>query len=108
MIYNVLTIPVFEKQVKVLFKKYSSLKVDFHQFVGIIEKDPTSGIPLGNNFYKVRFSISSLKKGKSGSARIITYVRISEKNIYLTFIYEKSSKNNISKKELQQIFKEIN
>ena len=72
-----------------------------------IAENPEKGTALGNNFYKIRLAISSKGKGKSGGARIITYVKVLETTIILTSIYDKSERNNISEKELEQIFKEV-
>ena len=68
---------------------------------------PEYGIALGNNFYKIRLAITSKTKGKSGGARIITYIKIAHKTVYLASIYDKSEKSTITDKELEQIFKLI-
>jgi hypothetical protein len=62
---------------------------------------------LANNFYKVRLAIASKGKGKSGGARVITYVKIIQTTIYLASIYDKSEKSTITEKELQEIFNHI-
>jgi hypothetical protein len=62
---------------------------------------------LATVFYKIRLAIASKGKGKSGGARVITYVKITADTIFLTSIYDKSEKNTISDKELEQIFKII-
>ena len=72
-----------------------------------LSENPEKGTALGNNFYKIRLAISSKGKGKSGGARIITYVKVLEMTVILTSIYDKSERNNISEKELEQIFKEV-
>ncbi len=61
------------------------------------------GTPLGNNLYKIRLSITSKRKGKSGGARVITYLKTGEGNIYLLTIYDKSEKDTIYDKEIQKI-----
>lgn len=48
------------------------------------------GTELGHNFYKVRMSITGTNKGKSGGARVITYVVLDEETVLLTEIYLKS------------------
>jgi hypothetical protein len=102
--YKVETIFVFDKQAKRLSKKYPSLKNDLSDLIDSLTTDPEQGKPLGNNFYKIRLAISSKNKGKSGGARIITYVKITETTIYLTSIYDKGEKANITDKELAIIF----
>ena len=69
--------------------------------------EPDQGKALGNNFYKVRLAISSKGKGKSGGARIITYLKVTATTVYLSAIYDKSQKSSISDHELEQIFKTI-
>lgn len=69
--------------------------------------NPTQGTDLGNNCYKVRMAITSKGKGKSGGARIITYLQVSSAIIYLLLIYNKSDKENISDKELKELLRHI-
>ncbi len=49
--------------------------------------------------------ISSKHQGKSGGARVITYVLINEHKITLLEIYDKSDKDSITDKELQVLIK---
>jgi len=105
--YKVSSIPLFDKQAKRLAKKYPSLKNDLARLVKNLVTDPMQGKALGNNFYKIRFIIASKGKGKSGSARIITDIKVSMSSIFLASIYDKSEKAVITEKELQQIFKQI-
>jgi mRNA-degrading endonuclease RelE of RelBE toxin-antitoxin system len=107
MSYKVETIFVFDKQAKRLSKKYPSLKSDLIILIESLANDPEQGKPLGNNFYKIRFAISSKNKGKSGGARIIAYVKITATTVFLTSIYDKGEKSTITDKELAIIFKLI-
>lgn len=52
-------------------------------------------------------AISSKGKGKSGGARVITYVQVVEINIFLLSIYDKADTANISDKELQERLKRL-
>ncbi len=107
MSYKISSIPLFDKQAKRLSKKYPSLKNDLAELFKSLADEPEQGTALGNNFYKIRLSIASKGKGKSGGARIITYVKIIATTVFLTSIYDKSDKSNITDKELEQIFKSI-
>jgi mRNA-degrading endonuclease RelE of RelBE toxin-antitoxin system len=107
MSYNVLTIPPFDKQLKRLAKKYHSLKSDYARLLKELEQNPALGTPLGNNCYKIRLAIDSKGKGKSGGARVITNFILSEKNVYLLSIYDKSEKDNLTDKELKELLKYI-
>ena len=107
MSYDIFTIPIFDKQVKRLSKKYPSLKYDLKKLSIALLDDPFEGKHLGNNFYKIRMAISSKGKGKSAGARIITYVKVKNEIIYLTTIYDKSEVSNITEKELEKILKSV-
>jgi mRNA-degrading endonuclease RelE of RelBE toxin-antitoxin system len=71
--YNISSIPLFDKQAKRLAKKYPSLKKDLAGLIEKLSKEPKLGTAPGNNFYKLRLTISSKGKGKSGGARVIIY-----------------------------------
>ncbi|MCF8459319.1 MAG: type II toxin-antitoxin system RelE/ParE family toxin [Flavobacteriales bacterium] len=103
MSYEVLTIPPFDKQLKRLVKKYPSLRTEFSTFLDGLEVHPELGTSLGNNCRKIRLSIKSKGKGKSGGARIITNIVISEKVVYLLSIYDKSEKANLTDSELKEL-----
>ena len=107
MSYNVKTIDIFEKQAKRLIKKYASLKVELTTLINDLEQNPEQGTAIGNRCYKIRISIASKGKGKSGGARVITNLVISENNVYLLSIYDKSEKENLTDKELQEVLKNI-
>jgi hypothetical protein len=107
MSYNISAIPSFKKEFKKLAKKYPSLKSDLQKLSEELIENPTLGIDLGGNFYKVRMTITSKGRGKSGGARIITHIKIIETTIFLTSIYDKSDKDSISDKELNQLLNEI-
>ena len=81
--FEVLTIPPFDRQFKKLVKKYSSLKAEIAQLATQLSDEPKTGIALGNDCFKIRLSIASKGKGKSGGARVITYVLIKAEEIYL-------------------------
>ena len=88
--YKVLSIAYFDKQLKRLAKKYPSLKSEYSELVKQLSSQPTQGTPLGNDCYKIRLAIASKGKGKSGGARIITYVTFIENEVYMLSIYDKS------------------
>jgi hypothetical protein len=74
----------------------------------ILVSNPTIGTSLGNNAYKIRVAIKSKGTGKSGGARIITYVVSENKEIYLLTIYDKADLETIDDKTLKKIIKSIN
>ena len=101
--YNVLTIPPFDKQFKRLVKKYPSLKTEIANLIVELKSDPDKGIALGNECYKIRLAIASKGKGKSGGARVITYLAVAENNVFLLSIYDKSQQSDIEDKELLRL-----
>jgi hypothetical protein len=78
MAYEIYTIDYFDKQFKRLLKKYPSLKSEITELINSLKNNPSLGTSLGNNCYKIRLAISSKGKGKSGGARVITFVTIIE------------------------------
>jgi len=63
------------------------------------------GIPLGNNVYKIRLAIASKNKGKSGGARVMSYVKIVDAAILLFSIFDKGEKASLSNKEIEELLK---
>jgi len=72
-----------------------------------LESVPIQGQSLGNNCYKVRLAIASKKKGKSGGARVITNFMVSKNTVYLISIYDKSERESLTDKELQELLKDV-
>jgi hypothetical protein len=105
MSYNILPIPPFDRQLKRLSKKYPSLKEEYFELIESLEKNPEQGTNLGNNCYKIRLAIASKGKGKSGGARVITNFVIADATVYLLSIYDKSEKQNLTDKELDELLK---
>jgi len=105
--YKVKTIPHFDKEIKRLTKKYRSLKQEFIALVQSLKENPEMGTPLGNDCYKIRLAIASKNKGKSGGARVVTYVYAYQTTVYLLTIFDKSDRENISDKELETLLRYI-
>ena len=96
----------FKKEAKKLIKKYSSLKTELADLFIELEENPTTGTPLGNDIYKIRLSIASKNKGKSGGARVMSFVKITDTTVLLFSIYNKGDKDNISDKEIEYLIKD--
>lgn len=105
--YAVKSINSFEKQAKRLIKKYPSLTEELFSLIQSLKKHPQQGKPLGKNCYKIRLSIRSKGKGKSGGARVITHLVILKAVVYLLTIYDKNEQENLSDKELNELLNEI-
>ncbi len=105
--YKIESIPFFDKQTKKLAKKHKSLKQDLKALIESLEIKPTQGIKLTDNVYKIRLAIKSKGKGKSGGARVITYVKVTKDTVYLLSIFDKSDIDNISEKDIIKLLKQI-
>jgi len=107
MSYNVIPTDNFNKEVKQLAKKYHSLKDDLIKLRAELLENPMLGTSLGSNIYKIRMAITSKGKGKSSGARVISFVYVLNKQIYLIDIYDKSERDNISDKDIKAYIKNL-
>jgi len=103
MAYNVAATRFFLKELKNLAKKYPSIANDLNQLIEKLEEEPTMGDGIGKHCYKIRMAITSKGRGKSAGARVITLIQIIDEQVLLLSIYDKSEKDTISEKELQNI-----
>jgi hypothetical protein len=93
----------FEKQAKKLIKKYHSLPQEITELIESLEQNPIQGKALGKDCYKIRLSIASKNKGKSGGARVITLFKMVEDMVVLLSIYDKSVQENISYEDISSL-----
>lgn len=100
MSYNITQTSEFEKEVKFFSKKYPSFKDDLADLAKSLLENPLQGTPLGHHTYKIRFAIKSKGKGKSGGARLITYITVMKENILFVGVYDKSDQETITDKEI--------
>ncbi len=105
--YSIKTIPQFDKQLKRLIKKYPSFKEDFILFIQSLRQAPEQGSPIGKNCYKIRVAITSKSRGKSGGARVITNIVITDNSVYMLAIYDKSEKQTLTDAELTELLKYV-
>ena len=107
MSYSVIPTEIFKKEAKRLIKKYQSVKNELQELSSILQDNPTTGISLGKSTYKIRIAIKSKGSGKSGGARVITYVVTAQKEVYLLTIYNKADLDSVDDITLQKIIKNI-
>lgn len=93
----------FKKEAKKLIKKYASLRTEIIELGKELAINPTTGTPLGNDVYKLRLAIASKNKGKSGGARVVSFVKIIDKTVYLLSIYNKGEKDSLTDKEIEEL-----
>ncbi len=101
MSFKIIPTLAFERELKKLSKRHSSIKTDLSSLIISLKDGSDLGKALGNNCFKIRMAISSKNKGKSGGARVITYVKIIDEVIYLISIYDKSDTDTITDEELR-------
>jgi mRNA-degrading endonuclease RelE of RelBE toxin-antitoxin system len=93
----------FKKEAKRLLKKYRSLKTELADLFDLLAQNPTLGTPLSQEVYKIRLAISSKGKGKSGGARVITYVKTSNNIVLILTIYNKGETDSITDSEIKAL-----
>ena len=107
MSYSVIPIEKFKTEAKRLIKKYPSLKTELASLSNMLADTPNIGTPLGNNTYKIRVSIKSKGKGKSGGARVLAYLVTENREVYLLTIYDKNELDTIDTQTLEKIIKQL-
>jgi mRNA-degrading endonuclease RelE of RelBE toxin-antitoxin system len=107
MSYKIATTHTFDKELKRLAKKHRSIKADLGALGEQLEENPTMGDEVIEHCYKIRMPITSKNKGKSGGARVITYVYVSEETVFLLSIYDKSEQEDIENHELKELIESL-
>lgn len=103
MSFEIIPTSNFEKELKILAKKYLKIKEDIKHLKKDLEKNPRQGASLPKNCYKVRMKITGKPAGKCGGARIITFVKVVAEKVYLLSIYDKA--NQANNEELNNLLK---
>ncbi len=110
MSFEVLTTTRFERSAKAIAKRHRSLKADLGELVTSLENNPFQGDELTPGIRKIRMSITSKGKGKSGGARVITYTILAAANegrVYLIDIYDKAEYSTVDVATLQKVVKDM-
>lgn len=97
----------FKKEAKRLSKKYPSIKNEIGFLAKELSENPKIGISLGNDVYKIRLSIKSKGKGKSGGARVITFVKTDIETVMLLSIYSKGERATLTDSEIKNLLKDF-
>ena len=111
MSYKVYLTETFQRSIKILKKKFRNAKGDIAGTIQMIEEDPTVGNPIprwNKEIWKVRIAGSDVKKGKRGGFRLIYLWKSGEITVYILAAYFKGDKQDISKKEIEEILKKLN
>ncbi len=97
--FDVIPTPNFERSFKTLAKRHRSLKMDILEFTKSLQTNPFQGDELFPGIRKIRMTITSKGRGKSGGARVITYTIVAAANegcVFLMDIYDKSDYSTIN------------
>jgi len=105
--HKVIPTPAFEKELRPLLKRHRSLAKDLLVLEKELEAHPAKGTALGHGLYKVRLAITSKGKGKSGGARVITYVVTEDHEVYLLSIYDKGDYDTVDTKAMKLVIAEL-
>lgn len=105
MSFEIIPILPFQRQAKRLIKKFPSLKNELIDLIEDLKDEPQQGTPLGDDCFKIRLSIASKNKGKSGGARVVTCVYVADEELYLVSIYDKSERSSLNDKDLKELIK---
>ena len=104
--YNIETSESFDKEAKRLLKHYASFAGAYNKLLEELSQNPQLGTDLGGGLRKIRMKITSKGKGKSGGARVISFTVIlsaQDATLNLLYIYDKSERTSISKKEIEEL-----
>ena len=102
--------PYFIKAAKKLSKRYPSFKDDLEELRRSLEENPYQGVDLGGGLRKVRMTIRSKGRGKSGGARVITMdvvISSSDMIIALVYLYDKADASSVKDEVMRNIVKEM-
>ncbi len=108
--YAVFATKVFEKDLKKLSKKYRRIRDDFSPILDQIEAGEFPGDSVQgfeNKLFKVRVPSTDQKKGKSGGFRVVYYLCLPDKDIFLLTMYAKANKTNIREDEIQAVLDQL-
>lgn len=91
---------------KRLARKHRSLPNDLEELIDALEEDPEQGVLVQANVRKIRLAIKSKNKGKSGGARVLTYLVFQDvskperKELILFSVYDKSEVSTLSDSQI--------
>ena len=107
--FEIQTSSYFDAEAKRLAKRHRSFIDDLQDFRDSIVKNPYQGTELSPGIRKVRLTIGSKGRGKSGGARVITFTYlIDEKDgvVILLLLYDKADAGSVKMNVVRQIIKD--
>lgn len=110
MSFEILTTSYFDLEAKRLAKRHRSFIEDLQDFQKELLKNPYQGTELSPGIRKIRLSIDSKGRGKSGGARVITFTYlVDEKDgvVILLLLYDKADASSIKMNVVRKIIKDL-
>lgn len=89
-----------------MLKKHPSFGRDVQQLIASLQENPLQGVEITAGIRKLRVAISDKNRGKSGGARVITFLAKPQEDGYelrLLYIYDKAEVGSIDRDELQTL-----
>lgn len=108
--FEIQTTSYFDAEAKRLAKRHHSFVDDLQELRDNLLKNPYQGTELSPGIRKVRLTISSKGRGKSGGARVITFTYlVNEKDgvVILLLLYDKADASSIKMNVVRQIIKDL-
>ena len=110
MSFEIQTTSYFDTEAKRLAKRYRSFIDDLQDFQDELLENPYQGTELSPGIRKIRLTIDSKGRGKSGGARVITFTYlVDEKDgvVILLLLYDKADASNIKMNVVRKIIKDL-
>ena len=110
MSFEIQTTSYFDTEAKRLAKRHRSFIDDLQDFQEELLKNPYQGTELSPGIRKIRLTIDSKGRGKSGGARVITFTYlVDEKDgvVILLLLYDKADASNIKMNVVRKIIKDL-
>jgi mRNA-degrading endonuclease RelE of RelBE toxin-antitoxin system len=108
--FEIQTTSYFDAEAKRLAKRYRSFIDDLQNFRQSLLGNPYQGAELSPGIRKIRLTIDSKSRGKSGGARVITFTYLVDETdgkIILILLYDKADASNIKMNVVRKILKDI-
>lgn len=108
--FEIQTSSYFDAEAKRLAKRYRSFIDDLQDFRQSLLGNPYQGAELSPGIRKIRLTIDSKSRGKSGGARVITFTYLVDETdgkIILILLYDKADASNIKMNVVRKILKDI-
>ena len=102
------TLPIFDKRLRRLERKYPRTLDEVLKLIEKLEQGQRPGQKIsgsGFNVYKDRLPNPAAGRGKSGGFRVIYYAQLADHIILLT-IYSKTEQTDLGRREIQQLVAE--